>query len=232
MSVRYELRDTVALLRVDDGKANAFSFALIDALHAGLDRAEKEARALVCLGREERFSGGFDLGVMRAGDAGAVGRLVAGGGRLALRLYEFPLPVVIACTGHALAMGAVALLAADLRLGARGAYKIGLNEVAIGLTLPPFATELARERLSPRHLQRATALAEVYDPEGAVEAGFLDRTLPVAELEAASLAEAARLAELHPDAHRHTKRRQRGPALETIRRSLEEGPVPIGRVTS
>jgi enoyl-CoA hydratase len=232
MSVRYELHDRVAVVRVDDGKANAFSFALIDALGAAFDRAEEEARALVWAGREDRFSGGFDLAVMRGGDAGEIARLVAGGGRLALRLYELPLPVVIACTGHALAMGAVALLAADLRLGARGSYKIGLNEVAIGLTLPPFAAELARERLSPRHLQRATALAEVYDPEGAVEAGFLDWTLAAAQLEATARAEAARLAELDPTAHRQTKRRQRAAALETMRSSLA-GPQPgIGRVVA
>ena len=67
-AVVYELEDGVAVLRVDDGKANAFSFALIDALHASLDRAEKEAKAVAWIGRAERFSGGFDLGVMRGGD--------------------------------------------------------------------------------------------------------------------------------------------------------------------
>jgi enoyl-CoA hydratase len=231
-AVRYEQRDAVAVLRIDDGKANAFSFALLDALNAALDRAEKEAKAVAWFGRAGRFSGGFDLGVMRGDDVAALGRLVQSGGRLALRLYEFPRPVVMACTGHALAMGAVALLAADLRLGAQGDYKIGLNEVAIGLTLPTFATELARERLSPRHLQRATSQAEIYDPAGAVEAGFLDRALPAAELEGAALAEAARLAALPATAHEHTKRRQRTGALETIRRSLDGDHAGIGRVAS
>jgi len=228
--VSYELRGNVAVVRVDDGKANAFSFALLEALHAALDRAEKEARALVLLGREERFSGGFDLAVMRGGDAAALGRLVGGGGRLALRLYEYPLPVLLGCTGHALAMGAVLLLAGDLRIGAQGAFKIGLNEVAIGLTLPVFATELARARLSPRHLQRATVLAEVYDAEGAVAAGFLDRAVPAAALEATVLEEAARLAELHPLAHRATKRRIREHALAALRTSLDEDLSKIGRV--
>jgi len=225
--VQFELHDGVALVRMDDGKANAFSHAMLEALGRAFDRAEKEARAIVLAGRPERFSGGFDLKVMNQGGP-AVPALVLAGARFAIRVYECPLPVVIACTGHALAMGAVLLLAPDLRLGARGAYKIGLNEVAIGMTLPGFAVELARERLSPRHLVRATALAEVYTPEGAVEAGFLDRAVPAAELEAAALAEAKRWAEqLQQPAHAATKRRVRAPSADALRRSLDRDLDPL-----
>jgi len=232
MSVAYELADSVAILHVDDGKANAFSFALIDALHAAFDRAEKEAKAIAWIGRAERFSGGFDLGVMRGGDLSAVARLVQAGGRLALRMYESPRPVVIGCTGHALAMGAVALLAADWRVGALGDVKIGLNEVAIGLTLPTFASELAQERLSPRHRQRAEVLAEVYDGAGAVEAGFLDVAVPAGEVESSAIAAASRFAELHPGAHHATKLRVRRAALEVLRKSLDDDHSDIGSVTS
>ena len=229
-AVRYELQGAVAVLRVDDGKANAFSFALIDALHGALDRAEKEAKALVWLGREERFSGGFDLGVMRGGDIGAVGKLVTAGGRLATRLYEAPLPIVIGCTGHALAMGAVALLAADLRVGPLGDFKIGLNEVAIGLTLPTFGTALAHARLTPRHLQRAVVLAEVYDGPGAVEAGFLDLVAPAGRVGEVAIEAATRLAELHLGAHHATKRRVRRETLAVLRKSLDEDMSDIGKV--
>jgi len=213
------MRDGLAVVRMDDGKANAFSFAMLEALDAALDAAERDAKALVLLGRPERFSGGFDLGVMNAGGEATI-RLVTAGGRLALRLYEFPLPVVIGCTGHALAMGAVALCAADLRIGAAGAYKIGLNEVAIGLTLPPFAIELARARLAPTHLQRATALAEVFDPTNAVAAGFLDRVVAPAEVEKTTFEAAAALAALPARAHAGTKRALRRAALDAIRSSL------------
>ena len=231
-AVAYELDGHVAVLRVDDGKANAFSFALIDALHGALDRAEKEAKALVWLGREARFSGGFDLGVMRSGDLGAVAKLVSAGGRLATRLYEAPLPIVIGCSGHALAMGAVALLAADLRVGPLGDFKIGLNEVAIGLTLPTFATALAQDRLSPRHMQRAVVLAEVYDGPGAVEAGFLDLVVPVDKVGDIALEAAARLAELHLGALHATKRRVRKATLRVLHESLGEDLSDIGQVNS
>lgn len=222
MTVTYSLQSSVARIHVDDGKANAFSFALIDALHTAFDRAEKEAIAIAWIGRAERFSGGFDLGVMRSGDINAVAKLVQAGGRLALRLYESPIPVVIGCTGHALAMGAVALLAADLRIGPLGDWKIGLNEVAIGLTLPTFATTLAHDRLSVRHRQRAEVLAETYDGAGAVEAGFLDRAVPVGDVESVAIAEAGKLGELHLGAHLATKRRVRRAALEVLHESLEE----------
>ena len=118
------------------------------------------------------------------------------------------------------ALGAALLYAADLRIGAAGPYKIGLNEVAIGLALPAFASELARARLSPRHLQRATALAEVFDAAGAVEAGFLDRTVPADRLEAAVIEAAAALATLPAKAHALTKRGLRAATLEALRASL------------
>src|SRR5713101_2236105 len=132
--VRYRLEEKVAVIEMDDGKVNAISHSVIEAL----DRAEREAKAIVLSGRAGRFSGGFDLGVMRGG-AEQARALVGKGAELALRLYGFSLPVVIACTGHAIAMGAVLLLSGDTRLGAEGDFKIGLNEVSIGLALPPFA---------------------------------------------------------------------------------------------
>ena len=214
-----EVRDGVAVIRMDDGKANAFSFEMLDALGAALDQAEQEARAVVLVGRPGRFSGGFDLAVMNQGGEAMV-RLVTTGGRLALRLYEFPVPVVIGCTGHALAMGAVLLCAADLRIGAAGAWKIGLNEVAIGLALPVFALELARERLARGYLQRATVLAEIYDGEEAMAAGFLDRIELPDQVEAAAIEAARGLAALPREAHQATKRALRAGALATIRASL------------
>ncbi len=219
--VRIELQEEVAILHFDDGKANAFSLAALAAFDSALDEAGKAAKSVVIAGRPGRFSAGFDLSVMRSGDAGAVGRMVRSGAELALRLYELPQPVVIACTGHAVAMGAVALLAADTRIGAAGDFKIGLNEVAIGMTLPPFAVELARDRLSRRHLQRATGLSELYGPEAAVDAGFLDRVVAPDALLGEAVGEARRFAALDGRAHLGTKRNLRGDTIERIRATLD-----------
>jgi len=218
--VNYQLEGAVAVLRLDDGKANAISYAVLDALEAAVSRAESEAGAVLLLGRPGRFSAGFDLSVIRQG-AAAAQPLIRRGAGLLVRLAESPLPVIAGCTGHALAQGALLLLASDLRLGARGEFKIGLNEVAIDLPLPDFALALAAERLANSHRLRATVLAEIYNPQSAVEAGYLDRTLPPEELESAARAEAARLAELPRDALRLTKRGIRAETMRRIRAGIE-----------
>jgi enoyl-CoA hydratase len=218
-SVRYELRESTGILWIDDGKVNALTREGIDACLDGLDRAEKEAQALLIVGRPGCFSAGFDLSVLRQG-GDALSEMFLSGAELALRLYAFPCPVVIACTGHAIAMGAILCLSADARIGADGDYKIGLNEVAIGLALPELGTELARERLSKRHLDRAVLQAQIYTPREAVDAGFLDRVTPQTALIDESIDEAHRLASLDSAAHRNTKLRLRGDAIARIRDSL------------
>lgn len=204
--VRYTLEGAVARFDFDDGKANVISPRSLAALNDALDRAEKEAGAVVLFGRTGRFSGGFDLGTIQEGPESAR-RLVAGGAQLAARLADSPLPVVVACGGHALAMGALLLLGADVRIAAQGDFKIGLNEVAIQMVLPAFAVELASERLSKRHLLRATTLAELYDPTGACDAGYVDRVVP---------------AELPRRAFAGTKQALRGAMVERIRSGIEQ----------
>ena len=169
----YEVTDGIAVLRLDDGKANAVGYDTIAAIDAAVAGAEQSAKALVIVGREGRFSAGFDLSVMGQGPE-AARPLVAAGARAAMRIYGARVPVVAACTGHALAFGAIMLLSSDVRIGADIDAKIGLIEVSIGMPLPIFAVELARDRLSPQHFTAATALATAYSPHGAAGAGYLD----------------------------------------------------------
>lgn len=227
-TVRYELRDGIAVITMDDGKANALSHAVIDALHACLDRAAREASAVLLTGREKRLSGGFDLTVMTS-SPGATRNLVTAGAELMLRLYTFRRPVVVACTGHALAAGAILLLVADARIGAEGEFKIGLNEVAIHLTLPIFAMELARDRLSKRHFTAAVTQARIYDPIAAKDAGYLDATARPEQLFDAALEQARRLAALPDPAFRDTKQRERAATVRLIRETLA---ADIGQLTN
>lgn len=220
--VTYTLDDKVAHITLDDGKANGLSIATLESLQGLLDRAEKEAGAVLIVGRPGRFCGGFDLGVMRGSDVGNVRGLVTAGAELFLRLAEFPLPIVIACSGHAVAAGAIFLLASDARIGVRGEFKIGLSEVGIGMALPVFAFELARQRLSKRHFIRATAQAELYTPDDAIDAGYLDRTVSGDELLDVALAEARRLSGLPQPAFRVTKRSVQSGVVALIRDTLAE----------
>lgn len=214
--------DGVSVVRLDDAKANALSPAVVAAIDAALDRVlEEESAAVVLSGRPGRFSAGFDLSVMQGRDVGPMLRLVLSGAELALRLFTFPKPVVAACTGHALAMGAILLFCADERVGTEGDHKIGLNEVAIGMALPGWAAELAAARLDVRHLQRATLGATVYGPAGAVETGYLDRVVatPEACLEAAVTA-AQRLAGLDAAAYARTKELVRADVTDRVRAAI------------
>ena len=175
--VTYELDGNVAIITFDDGKANVFTHAALDTIQSLLTRAEAdEARAIALIGRPGKFSAGFDLSVMGAGPDQARDLLRAGA-ELALRIYTFPMPVVLGVTGHALAMGAIVLMAADVRIGADGPFKIGLPEVEIGMPMPLFAVEFARDRLSKRHFLSAVAHAVVTDPAAAVDVNFLDRVV-------------------------------------------------------
>ena len=220
-SVSYELDGDVAVIRLDDGKVNVLSHEVVDALHAGLNRAEQEAKAVVMIGRPGKFTAGFDLRVMQAGPEEAR-NLFRAGMDLFVRLYEFPVPVVAACTGHALAAGAIWLMSCDVRIGADAPAKIGLNETAIGMVLPTSVVTLARDRLSPRHLHSSVLLAQLYDPDGATDAGFLDRVVPADDLEQAARAEAAGLAEnLSLKAFAGVRRVIRGPVADAVRQMLD-----------
>jgi enoyl-CoA hydratase len=224
--VTYALEGPVATLTMDDGKANVMTLPMIEALHTALDRAEADGAVVLLTGRERIFSGGYDLGMFKRGPDEVV-RTIRAGGELVARLLGFPRPVVAACGGHAVAQGAFVLLAADVRIGAEGDFKIGLNEVAIGLTIPHYGVEVARLRLAAPWFNHATITGTLYPPAQALDAGFLDRVVPHEGVLSAAREEAQRLATLDMGAHVGTKQRVRGPALARIREGIEtELPLP------
>jgi enoyl-CoA hydratase len=217
----YELDDRIATITMDDGKVNAFSIAMLQALHGALDRAEQDDAVVLLTGREGYFSAGFDLKVFASGEVERVVEMLRLGATLTERILSFRTPVLAACNGHAVAAGAFVLLAADLRIGTEGSFRLGLNEVQIGLTMPWFAIELARQRLAPVAFSRAVVNAHMYGPVEAAAAGFLDRVVDASELRAASLEGAAQLAGLNAAAHTATKLRARKDSLAAIRSAIE-----------
>jgi enoyl-CoA hydratase len=217
----YELDGGVATITMDDGKVNALSPTMLRAVHAGFDQAEQDAAVVVLTGRESYFSAGFDLEVFAGGEADRVIEMLRLGATLAERILAFPRPVLAACNGHAVAAGSFLLLAADLRIGTEGPFRIGLNEVKIGLTVPWFAIELARQRLQPAAFSRAVINANIYGPADAASAGFLDRVVAAGELGAVILEQAAQHAELDAAAHIATKLRARAGTLAAVRSAIE-----------
>lgn len=217
---RYELRGDVAWIQMDDGKANALSFTMLEQLARGLDEAEKNAKAVVLLGRPGRFCAGFDLKVMMSGPE-AARKLVLAGGDLLMRVYGHPQPVIIGCTGHAIAGGSLLVATGDERIGASGDFRIGLNEVQNAMPVPILAHELARDRLDPRQLTRAVLHAHLYDPDGARDAGWLDRVVDPGSLEAECASAAERLGQLPGGAFAASKRSLRRRTMEHVRDTIQ-----------
>jgi enoyl-CoA hydratase len=221
--VRTERRGGVLIVHLDDDKANALSFEVIAAVQATIDEAEADesVRSLVIHGRPGRFSAGFDLGVMFGDDMSAIINLVADGGALVRRLYGSSIPVVAACTGHALAAGALVLLGCDVRIGADIDAKVGLNEVAIKMVLPDWAFTIAEDRLSKRHVQRALANARITTPRDAIDVGYIDEVVPADEVLERAIAVATELAStLDPSAYQRTIRKLRGPVLDSMEQQI------------
>ena len=218
--VTCSIDDGVAVVRLDDGKVNVVSHRAIELLHGALDRSLEEATAIAIIGREGKHSAGFDLTEMTAGIE-RTQALVGAGGHLLMRIYGHPQPVVVGVTGHALAAGALLCLVGDLRIGGDGPAKIGLNETAIGMGLPHYGWELARERVAPEHLRRAAVQAEIYDATTAVDAGYLDRIVPAADVERVAIEEARRLGQLPASAYRHTKLALHQPLIDRVEPNID-----------
>lgn len=219
--MEYETTNNIVTLTFDDGKANVVGHQFLEDINQGLDRAEQEqAGAVILRGREGMFSAGFDLGEFKKGPEQGMA-MVKRGFELLVRLYSFPLPLVAACTGHGIAMGAFIIMACDYRIGSRGNFKMSLPETAIGMDLPPILVELTASRIAKRHLSRVALQSEVYNPEQAVEAGFTDEVVDIAALAARAMEVAEKLAQLPPAQYATNKLSTRVHTLQAMRDSLE-----------
>jgi enoyl-CoA hydratase len=218
--VTYGKSGSIAKITMDDGKVNVMSAAMLKALHEAFDRAEHEKAVVLLTGQEGLFSAGFDLKVFARADPAEVYEMMKLGSELALRVLSFPMPVVAACSGHALPMGAFLMLASDIRIGADGPFRIGLNEVAIKLTVPYFALELARARLTPSYFNRIVT-GEQLDPREAMAAGYLDKVVAPEALQLTALEIATALTGIDMPSHAATKLRLRASAIKAVREAID-----------
>lgn len=217
--ITYRLDGPVATVTMDDGKVNVLSPAMLAQLDAALDRARDDGAVVLLRGRDGVFSAGFDLNILGDGGPEAIA-MVRAGFELAYRLLGFPTPVIVACTGHAVAMGAFLLLSGDYRVGASGPYKVVANEVANHITMPHAAIEICRQRLAPAHFSRVVLLSETYTPDDAVAAGFLDRVVAPAQVSEVAQTVAAAASTLDLAAHAASKQRARAGVLDALRAAI------------
>lgn len=220
--IRYESGDGISSITLDDGKANVLSPQMFRELNAALDRAEADRNVVLLSGRPGVFSGGFDLAVFKQPDRAAQFEMLSAGARLTERLRSFPAPIVTACTGHAIAMGVFTMLSTDFRIGTEGAFKIWVNEVHIGMTVPRFAIETCRQRLATSHFHRAVVTGELHTPQQALTAGFLDELAPATELMKTARQKALALAAVGRNEYVATKRRAHEAALKLLREAIDQ----------
>jgi enoyl-CoA hydratase len=218
--VHYSVEASVATIQMDDGKVNALSPDMQREISEALDHAELEGiGAVVIAGNNRVFSGGFDLGVLTGGGDAAIAML-AGGFELAARVLAFPKPVVMAATGHAIAMGSFLLLSGDHLIGSPD-HRVMANEVAIGLTVPHAALAIMRHRLTPAAYQRAACLAVPFAGEEAVAAGYLDELVQSDRVRARAEEVARNLTALDARAHASSKLLARAGVLDAIRTGID-----------
>ena len=216
----FVVSDGVAVITMDDGKANALSISMQAAVNVALDEALDAKLPVVLTGRAGILSAGFDLKTLTASGQPAFDML-NGGIELAIRLLSFPSPVVIACPGHAIAMGVFLLQSCDYRIGVAGNFKYVANEVAIGMPMPYSTIEILRQRLTPAALTRCVLLSEVFTPTNGIDTGFVDRVVATdAELMPAAIEFAKSTLALNAAAHTASKKRLRADSLGAIRAGL------------
>ncbi|WP_158238045.1 crotonase/enoyl-CoA hydratase family protein [Limnohabitans sp. 15K] len=213
--VRYDLNNGVATLRMDDGKANVMNIAMLAALNGALDRAEQEAKVVVLSGRDGSFSGGFDLGVFKRGGPD-VQTMLEEGMRLCARLVDYPLPVIAACTGHAVALGAILLLSCDLRVGVDVGARFQINEVRLGMVLPRLTVEVCLRKLAPAQMHTATTLGMPFTPASALLAGFVDELVPAYAMQEAVQRHCADLLALDSKSFAMNKHRINAQVMEAM----------------
>ncbi|MBA6156327.1 crotonase/enoyl-CoA hydratase family protein [Tenacibaculum sp. S7007] len=218
--IQYTSTDIYAIITINNGKANAISHEVVDALNEAFNKAEQEQKVVILTGQPGIFSAGYDLKSMTASAESAL-ELVTKGSKLSHRMLSFPYPIVVACTGHAIAKGAFLLLSADYRLGTEGEFKIGLNEVMIGMTMHNAGIEIAKSRLSPVYFERSVNNSEIYNPKDAVTAGFLDKIVPETHLLPTAIKIAEMFSKLNKKAHAETKLKVRKPYLDALSKAIE-----------
>ncbi len=217
--VNYTTENNYALVTINNGKVNAISHAVIDALNDALDQAEAVDKVVILTGKDGVFSAGYDLNTMNESPESAKA-LVMKGSKLAHRMLSFKLPIIAACNGHAIAKGAFLLLACDYRVGVEGDFKIGLNEVMIGMTMHNAGIVMAKARLTPVFLERSVINAEMYNPKDAIAAGFLDSVVPQEFLLSTATKIAEMFSKLNLRAHAETKLKVRKQYLEDLKQAI------------
>tara|TARA_A100001011_G_scaffold399668_1_gene509446 strand:- start:1880 stop:2575 length:696 start_codon:yes stop_codon:yes gene_type:complete len=214
----------VSIIKLDDGKANAFSLNMLESLNSCLAEVPKDSGSLIITGREGLFSAGFDLKTLSSGDMDAAIKMTKLGFNTLLDLYSFPRPIVAAISGHAVALGIFVACCCDYRIGIEGKFICQANEVRNNMDIPLQILEIVKDRLDKRHWYKAIYHSEVYPMHEAVSAGYIDEVVPPADLMDRALEKAEDLATLGHPYYMNTKNIYQADVVAKIKEGIERSP--------
>ena len=212
----------VSIITLNDGKANVFSPEMSKAVSSLLDQVPEDKGSLVITGRPGIFSAGFDLKIISSGDSDAVASMVKAGFTLLARIYNFPRPVIAACSGHGVALGAFLLCCADYRVAAKGQFIVQANETRNNMSIPTPILEISKSRIAKTHWYRAILNAEAYPVENAIEPGYLDEVTDAENLMNRAMEVANDLATLGHPHYKITKDLDQKETLKRIHDAIGE----------
>jgi 3,2-trans-enoyl-CoA isomerase len=194
-------------LRLDRPPANALSPELILAVRTAVEEAPAAgARAIVLSGAPGRFSGGLDIPLLIQLDRPAIAATWKDFYALLRGLAASPIPVAAAITGHSPAGGAVISLYCDVRIMAEGEFRIGLNEVQVGIPMPPVIFQALRRLVGSRQAERLCVTAELVPAAEAWRIGLVDELVAPEAVVARAVEWCNALLALPPQAMATTRR--------------------------
>lgn len=209
-------------LRLNRPPANALSPELIVGLRHAVEAAPHDgARALVLSGAPGRFSAGLDVPLLLTLDRPAIANLWRELYALLRALALSPIPIAAAITGHATAGGTVLPLFCDCRIVAQGDWKLGLNEVQVGLPLPPVIFAGLKRLIGVRQAERLAVGGLLISPDEAARIGLVDEIVPLDQVVGRAIEWSRSLLALPVDAMAMTRRRARADLFEFFAASLD-----------
>jgi enoyl-CoA hydratase len=215
----------ISIITLNDGKANVFSPAMIKDVNSCLDNVSTDSGCLIIRGSKGMFSAGFDLKVIGSGDVNAIKSMSKSGFEMLSRILDFPRPVIGACTGHGIALGTFLLCCCDYRIGLKGDFMIGANEMRTNMVIPIPILELIKFRVSQAHKYRAILGGTIYPISDAVEAGLIDEVVDEESFEEKLSEKAKDLATMGHPSYSLTKKLFIGEVSEKIKNALEEATI-------
>ena len=212
----------ISIIKLDDGKANAFSYDMLSQVNDLLKKVPRDSGALVITGREGLFSGGFDLKTLATGDMEKITKMVQLGYRLLLELFSFDRPIIAAVSGHSIALGLFVTCSADYRIAIDGKYVCQANEVRNNMDIPTQIMEIIRARVNKKYFYSAVYHSDAYSVQDSIEVGYIDEVVSEDQFMKRVMEKAKELATLPHPFYANTKKTAQDDVRQKIADAIDK----------